>query len=57
VLAGAAEEEEGSDEEPAGRDGHQDDGVAIGGLGFGWCGGGVVLALRAALCVERRGEG
>ena len=53
----AFEEGDRAYEEAAGGDSHQDDGVAIGGLGFGWCGGSVVLALRAALCVERRGEG
>jgi hypothetical protein len=48
-LAMAFEEDEGSYEEAAGSESHQNDGVAVGCLGFRWSGGGVVLALRAAL--------
>lgn len=45
----AFEDDEGAEKEAASGDGHEDDGVAIGGLSFGWGGGCVVLALRAAL--------
>jgi hypothetical protein len=38
-----------SREEGSGGDGHEEDGVAVGCLGFGWGGGGVVEALGAAL--------
>jgi hypothetical protein len=47
----AFEESEGGYEEAGCGEGQQDDGVAIGGLGFWWGGGGVVLALGAALGV------
>jgi len=55
-LAVAFEQGDGSEEEDAGGEGEQDDGVAIGGLGFGRGGGGVVAALGAALRVGWRGE-
>lgn len=46
------EDDKGRDEEAAGGHGHQDDGVAVGALGGGWRGGGVVEALGAALGVD-----
>jgi hypothetical protein len=45
----AFEEGEGADEEASCGEGEQEDGVAVGSLRGGWCGGGVVLALGAAL--------
>ena len=54
----AFEESKGADEEAAGREGEEDDGVTVGCLGPGCSGGGVVLALSAALGVkERRQQG
>jgi hypothetical protein len=47
----ALEEGEGCDEEASCGEGEEDDGVAVGSLGCGWCGGGVVEALGAALGV------
>jgi hypothetical protein len=43
------EEIEGAEEDGAGDEDEQDDGVAVGRLGLRWSGGGVVAALRAAL--------
>ena len=52
-LARAAQEKDCAEEEASGGDGHQDYGVAVGGLSF-WRGcGGVVLALRASLRMGR----
>jgi hypothetical protein len=51
----AFEESEAGDEEASGSEGQEDDGAAVGPLGCGWGGGGVVEALRAALGVGRRG--
>jgi len=49
MLAVALEESKGGDEEASCSEGEQDDGVAVGSLGF-WRGcGGVVQALGAAL--------
>jgi hypothetical protein len=45
----AFEQGEGGDEEASCSEGEEDDGVAVGSLGGGWCGGGVVEALGAAL--------
>ena len=45
----AFEESEGGGEETSCSEGEEDDGAAIGTLGCGWGGGGVVQALRAAL--------
>lgn len=58
-LALALEDGYGRDEETAGADGKQEDGVTIGALGGGWGGGGVVAALGAALSVggERSEKG
>ena len=53
-LTMAFEEGEGGGEEASCGEGQQDDGVAIGSLGGGWRGGGVVEALRAALRVGWR---
>ena len=50
-LAVAFEEVERGDEEASCGEGEEDDGVAIGSLGCGWGGGGVVEALGAALRV------
>jgi hypothetical protein len=55
-LALALENGDCSQEENAGCDGHEDDGVAVGGLGFGWSSSGVITALGAALGVGRDGE-
>jgi len=52
----AFQDDDGGEEEAAGDDDHHHDGVAVCGLGCGWGGGGVVLALGAALCVEWRGK-
>ena len=52
ISARSTEEEKGAEEEDSGGDGHQDYGVAIGGLGFWWGGRGVVLALSASLGVS-----
>ena len=52
----AFEEGEGGEEEGSSGDDHEDDGVAVGSLGGGWSGGGVVAALGAALRVNWRGE-
>jgi hypothetical protein len=57
VLAMSFEEREGGYEEARGGESHKDDRVAIGGLGFGWGCGGVVLALGAALSVNEGREG
>ena len=54
MLAVAFEESKGSDEEASCSEGEQDDGMAVGGLGFWWGCGGVVQALGAALSM---GEG
>lgn len=43
------EDDDGGEEEAGGTEGKQDDGVAVGPLGGWWSGGGVVLALGAAL--------
>ena len=56
LLSVAAEEEEGSCEYSACGCGHQDDRVAVGTLSFRRGGGGVVLALGAALGMERCGK-
>lgn len=47
----ASEEKEGAEEDTAGSCGQQNDGVAIGGLGFRWGCGGIILALGATLGV------
>jgi hypothetical protein len=52
----AFEEGESGGEETACGEGEEDDGAAIGSLGCGWGGGGVVEALGAALGVGRSGE-
>ena len=49
------EKDEGCDKEAAGSYGHQNDGVAVGALGGGWSGGGVVAALGAALSAGWKG--
>jgi hypothetical protein len=51
-LAVSFEDCEGCQEEAAGGEGEEDDGAAVGSLGGGWCGGGVVQALGAALRVR-----
>jgi hypothetical protein len=51
-LAVAFEESDGTYEETACGESHQNDRMTIGGLGSGWGGGGVVLALGAALGVR-----
>jgi hypothetical protein len=48
----ALEESKGGDEETSSGEGEEDDGAAIGSLGCGGSGGGVVEALGAALGVE-----
>jgi hypothetical protein len=45
----AFEEGDGPYEEASGSESHQDDRMTIRGLGSGWCRGGVVLTLSAAL--------
>ena len=52
ASAVAFEESEGGGEEASGGEGEEDDGAAVGSLGCGWGGGGVVQALRAALGVD-----
>jgi hypothetical protein len=47
----ASEKGEGGDEEASCGEGEEEDGVAVGSLGCGWSGGGVVEALGAALGV------
>ena len=47
----AFEDSEGGGEETSCGESEQDDSVAVCSLGCGWCGGGVVEALRAALGV------
>jgi hypothetical protein len=47
----AFEEGEGGGEEASCGEGEEEDRVAVGSLGSGWGGGGVVEALRAALRV------
>ena len=56
MLTLSPEEGECAQEDDAGGDSHEDDGVAVCGLGFGWCGGGAVAALGAALRVGLRGD-
>ena len=56
-LALAFEQEDGAGEEDAGGGGEQFDGVAVGHLGAGWGGGGVVAAEGATLGTGGRGEG
>ena len=56
TLAGTAEESYGGEEEGASGYDHEDDCVAVGSLGGGWSGGGVVAALGAALRSKRRGQ-
>jgi predicted dienelactone hydrolase len=58
-LAVVLEDGQASYEEGSGGDGHEEDGVTVGCLGFGWGGGGVVETLGAALRVGWRcgGEG
>ena len=51
----AFEEGESGGEESAGGEGEEDDGAAIGSLGCGWGGGGVIETLRAALGMGWRG--
>ena len=51
----AFEESEGGGEETSGSEGEEDNGAAVGTLGCGWGGGGVVEALCAALGVGWRG--
>jgi len=51
----AFEESEGGDEEASCGEGEEDDGVAVGSLGRGWGGRGVIEALRAALGVGSSG--
>jgi hypothetical protein len=51
MLMVALEEGEGGYEETTCGEGEQDDGAAVGSLGCGWGGGGVVEALGAALGV------
>jgi hypothetical protein len=51
----AFEEGEGGGEEASCGEGEEEDGVAVGSLGRGWGGGGVVEALGAALGVGWRG--
>ena len=48
-LAEAAEEEDSGGEEGGSGEGHEEDGVAVGGLGAGWGLAEIVLALGAAL--------
>ena len=50
----AFEEGEGGGEEASCSEGEEEDGVAVGSLGCGWGGGGVVEALGAALGVGWR---
>jgi hypothetical protein len=52
----ALEESKGGDEETSSGEGEEDDGAAIGSLGCGGSGGGVVEALGAALGVEWLGK-
>jgi hypothetical protein len=56
VLALALEDCDRAEEEDAGGDGHKDNGVAVSGLGLGWCGCCVVTALGAALRVGWKSE-
>jgi hypothetical protein len=51
MLTMSFEESEGCGEEASCGEGEQDDGAAVGSLGCGWGGGGVVEALGAALGV------
>jgi len=48
-LAEAAKKEDSGGKEGGSGEGHEEDGVAVGGLGAGWGLAEVVLALRAAL--------
>jgi hypothetical protein len=52
----AFEEGEGGGEEASCGEGEEDDGAAVGSLGCGWSGCGVVEALGAALGVKRLGN-
>jgi hypothetical protein len=51
-LAMTLEDDERGGEEASCGEGEEDDGVTIGSLSGGWCGGGVVEALGAALSAE-----
>jgi hypothetical protein len=56
ALAVALEESKGGDEEASCGESEEDDGAAIGSLGCGWRGCGVVEALGAALGVDWLGK-
>src|ERR1700741_2300785 len=54
--ARSAQEEDCAQEETSGGDGHENNGVAVSGLGFWRRCGCVVLTLRASLCVSGIGD-